>query len=183
MYNYTLSRSSWAYKFVFGKQKEWRLYGHPEPGNDRISLGLFIVLFAVMLFMRPIVFIMMTFIKFGISVISFLMDGSYTRGDFPTELKIVKIKPWPIIFGHRFPPWILLMTGIVGSAFYYFGLWKGAEFMVYCIMIILIFRSITPESKSLTTELSKAIEPKLNEKLRIAYYREPKLFPALHLID
>lgn len=103
MSNYTLSRASWAYKFVFGQQKEWRLYGHPEPHNDKISLVLFIGLFTSMLIMRPIAFVFMTFLEIGIFLISFLVDGSYSRGKFPIELEIVKIEPWPQTFGYRFP--------------------------------------------------------------------------------
>ena len=183
MSKYTLSRSSWVYKFVFGEQKGWRLNGHPEPRNDRISLGLFVGLFAFMLIMRPIAFVMMTFFEFGIFAISFLIDGSYSRGKYPTELEIVKIEPWPKIFGYRFPPWTLLMATIVGSTFYYNGLWEGAEVTFYCVVIVLIFRSITPESRSPSVELAEAIEPVVDEKLRLAYYREPKLFPALHLVD
>ena len=104
MTNYTLSRSSWAYRFIFGEQKEWRLHGHPEPRNDRISLGLFICLFAFMLIMRPVAFVFMTIFEVMLLFISFLVDGSYSRGRFPMEVEIVKVEPWPKIFGYRFPP-------------------------------------------------------------------------------
>lgn len=183
MSDYTLSRSSWAYKFVFGEQKEWRLNGHPEPRNNRISFGLFIGLFMFMLIMRPVAFVMMTFLEVGIFLISFLVDGSYSRGKFPMELEIVKIEPWPKVFGYRFPPWILLMVGIVGSTLFYDGVWEGLEVAFYCVVIVLIFRTITPESKSPSVELAEAIEPVVDKKLRLSYYREPKLFPALHLVD
>lgn len=183
MSNYTLSRSAWAYKFVFGEQKEWRLIGHPEPRNDRISLGLFISLFASMLIMRPIAFIMMTLFDFVIFVISFLVDGSYSRGKFPIELEIIKIEPWPKVLGYRLPPWTLLMASIIGSTFYYDGLWKGAEVAFCCIVIVLVFCFITPESKSPSVELAEAIEPMVNEKIRLAYYRKPKLFPTLYLVN
>ncbi len=180
---YTLSRTSSAYKFVFGQQKEWRTGGLPEPRNNRISLGLFIGLFVFMLIMRPITSFMMTIMEVMIFLIAFLVDGSYCRGESLTELEIVKIEPWPKLFGYRFPPWTLLVVGIIGSTFYYSGTWKGIEAITYCVLAVLTLCFTASEGKSPSMELAEVIAPVIDEKLRLSYYREPKIFPALQLVD
>lgn len=183
MTDLALSRTSPFYKFVFGIHDEWRLDGFKEPRNDRISLGLYIAMFAFMLVMRPIAFVMMTFFEVGILIISFLTDGSYSHGKFPMETKIIPIKPWPTIFGYRFPPWVLLVIAIISYTFYTNGPWEAAEVFVYCLIFVLIFRSIGPDSSSPAVELTEALEPVVDEKIFRAYYRKPKYFPTLHLID
>lgn len=183
MFNYTLSRSSWAYKFVFGNQKEWTINGYPEPFNNHISLGLFVGLFVSMLIIRPTAFITMTLFELGIYVISFLVDGSYSRGKFPTEMKIVKIEPWPKIFRYRFPPWILLIIFIISNTSYHNNLEEVVEVILFSIMILFTFCSITPESNLPSVKLNKAIEPVMNEKVYLAYCRKLRLSPTLHLID
>lgn len=178
-----LSRSSWLYKFVFGEHEGWRLNGHPEPQNDRISLGLFVSLFIIMLIMRPIGFVFMTIMQVLVYLICFFVDGSYARGRFPDRLEIVPIKPWPEVAGYRFPPWTLLVIVFITSAYYQNGIGDAVEVALYCVGIGVLFYFTDRKSKSPAMELAEAIEPVITEKIRLSYYREPKLFPPLHLID
>lgn len=181
MKSYALSRSSWVYRFVFGRYN-WRMDGFPEPQSDKISLGLFGGLFLFMLIMRPIAFFMMTIFEVMLLLISFLIDGSYTRGRFPIELEIVKVEPWPKAYGRRLPPWIIVAVGIVGYQYAYVGMMEALESLIFFGFIALVFFFIKSGDKSPAMKLSEAVEPVVDKKLRLAYYREPKHFPTLHLV-
>lgn len=180
MATYKLSRSSFLYKFVFGQ--EWRMDGFPEPRNDRISLGLFLGLVLFMIFMRPLAFVMMTIMEITAVLVCFLMDGSYCRGRFPTTLEIVEIKSWPKVYGHRLSPWLILAVAVVCYQYFYIGVGEAFEFLIFFVLITLVTRSIKPGDKSPAMELAEAIEPVVDEKLRLSYYRESKLFPTIQLV-
>lgn len=179
MSGYSLSRSSGLYKFVFSQELE----GFPEPRNDRISLGLFIGLFVLMLVIRPILFFFTTLFQALLLLICFLVDGSYTRGKFPTALEIVQIKPWPVLFGYRLPPWLVLAVGIVDYQYFYVGLLEAGEVLMYLIIIVVMFRLTKSQESSPAVDLAEAIGPVVEERLCLSYYREPQLFPALYLVD
>lgn len=179
---YTLSRSSWLYKFVFGKE-EGQIDGLPEPMSNCISLGLFVVLLIFMTFMKFIAYTMLTIMEVVLAVICFLVDGSYMRGGMLTSLKIIKIEPWPVIYGKRLPPWTVLTTLTLSYLFWYVGTAETLEFLVFVVFITLVFRSIKPGDKSPAMELAEKLDPVVDGKLSLAYHRKPVLFPTLYFVD
>lgn len=181
MRNFTLPRSSWAYKFVFGQQFEYRMEGFIEPLNDRISLGLFSGMFLFMIVMRPLGFLLMTFMEVMSLFVSFLIDGSYSRGSFPIHIQFIKIEPWPRLLGRRLSPFIVIAIGTVLYQYLYVEKTQALWFLAGFLFVIYQFKSIKPGDKSLAMELAEKTGPAIDEKIVLSYYKEPKIFPALYL--
>ncbi|MEX0918000.1 MAG: hypothetical protein WDZ93_02500 [Candidatus Paceibacterota bacterium] len=181
MPHYTLSRSSRLYKFVFGAE-EGQLEGFPEPKNDRISLGLFVALLITMVVMRPIVTIMILLMEAMMKLLCFLVDGSYTRGTFMTRMQIIQIKPWPTFGTHRLSPWFVLALIAVGYHCWYGDFESAAALFGFFAVTTFIFGTITPDTRSPAEELAEAIDPVIDRRLHLAYYKQPRIFPELYLV-
>lgn len=182
MKEYSLSRSSKLYKFIFGQHGEWQLEGFPEPQNDRITVGVFVGLFILMALLRPLGFALMLFFEALMRIISFAVDGSYSRGRFPDTIKLVKMEPWPKFFGRRLSPWLVFSVGFAAYQYFTTGLVSAVVCLILFGIMTAIFLSIRPGDASPSMMLVEEIGPKVDEKIHLTYYREPKLFPAIRLI-
>lgn len=178
----SLSRSSGLYRFVFGKE-EGKLEGFPEPRNNSISSGLFAGLFLAMLILRPIAAVMFSLMGAMFMSLAFLIDGSYAKGNILTGVTIIRLEPWPKLYGRRVPPWILFTIMVVLFCYWYSGPEEALKFLAFFVFITLVLRSIKAEEKSPSQEFAEAVGPIMDSKLVLAYYRKPTLFPALRLVD
>ena len=179
--SFTLSRSSRLYKFVFGKS-EWKLEGFPEPRNSRIPLGLFIGLLLAVAVMRPLGYGMFLLMDALLKIVAFLIDGSYASGSVLGELGMKKIEPWPRVRGRRLSPWFLLALIVIAYQYWYVGVKEAGEFLLFFTFITVVFLCIKADEKSPSMQLAEAVGPVMDNKLRLAYYKEPKLLPSLELV-
>lgn len=177
----TLSRSSRLYKFVFGHE-EGKLEGFPEPRNDRISSGLFLVLLLALLIGKPLGTILLLIFDVMLRAVGFLIDGSWVYGSIRHTFQIRKIEPWPRMKGKRLSPFLVLAVAVTGYQYYNSGIKDAGEVLLGCIFMVVVFLNIDPGSKSPAQQLAEAAGPKVDEKIRLSYYREPRWFPVLKLI-
>ena len=182
MPDFTLARSSRLYRFVFGQQ-EGRMDGFPEPRSDRISSGLFVGLLLAAAFLRSFSTCMFFFMEAMIKLISFLVNGSRTQGRFLSGFKITPIEPWPRVFGRRVSLWPLFVAIVVGWRYVQFGVEDAGQFLLFFGFLTAVFWYTGPDSKSGSEIFAEKVGPKMEEKLRSAYYRESKIFPILHLVN
>lgn len=178
----TLSRSSRLYKFVFGHE-DGKLNGFPEPRSNRISLGTFVGLLLASILLRTWVAFFFLMMDVFFRIIGFLVDGSYVRGSVLKEIKIIKIMPWPSVFGRRVAPWFVLMPVVVFCQYWRSGMGDATETALGLGFMTFIFWTIQPGDKSPSMELAEKVGPILDQKLSLSYYREPKLFPTLYLVN
>lgn len=179
----SISRSSELYNFVFGKKGGWFVEGFPEPRSTRISFGLFGGLLAAMIFIRSFAGFVMGLFEILFRVVPFMINGSYLQGNIRTKAQIVKIEPWPTLYGRRFSPWAALGIIAAWCMYQYVGMREAGEFVLFFIFTTIVFHYIDPNDKSPSEKLAEETGPVMEEKLNLAYYREPKFFPALHLVD
>ncbi len=178
----SLSRSSELYRFVFGTKSRWFVHGFPEPRSARISSGLFAGLFASMLFIRSFAAVMLVVFDVMLRLICFLADGSYIRGNIRTDFDIIPLEHWPTLFGRRLSPWIVIAVFVCGEQLYREGVKETLGTLLGFAVVAVLFCSKTDE-KSPSIVLSEAIGPVVDDKLRTSYFSEPKLFPAIALVD
>lgn len=177
----TLSRSSGLYKFVFGKHEK-KLEGFPEPRNDRISFGIFLGLLLAMLILKPLGSCLFLLMDALFRIVGFMIDGSLVRGSLLDNIQITKIEPWPKIMGKRLTPWWVLAILAISYRFWTVGIGEAGEAALFFVFTTIVFLLIKPGDRSPTEELAEALGSKMDEKIRLSYYREPKFFPALHLV-
>ncbi len=177
----TLSRRSRTYKFVFGQQ-EGRIEGFPDPKTNRISLGVFAGMFVFMAIMRPLASVLLLLMDAMLKLIGFLIDGTYVRGNILTGWEKVPIEPWPRVFGRRLSPWIVLGILVVAYQYSYVGTSDALQALAFCIGMV-VMTHVAGQGPSATEVIAEAIGPQLDEKIRLSYYREPRFFPAVHLVD
>lgn len=185
MPTFELSRSSRLYKFVFGPPgKEWGLEGFPEPRNNKVSLGLFIGFLILMIIAKPYGHFMFLMFDALIRILSFLRNGSWARGSILKEAEIFELEPWPRIRGHRISPWPVLVLALVSYRYWEFGARDALEILFYLVLITIMLNVQGRQTGATPVEeLTEQIGPAIDEKIRLAYYRESKVFPTLHLTN
>jgi len=176
-----LSRASWTYRFVFGHEPGY-IDGFKEPLNDVISSGYFVLLFFSMLLLKPLAYGMAAMMKIIGYPVGFLIDGSYMKGDLIAGAEFKKIEPWPCWRGKRISPYpffILLLTVYL----FWIGDVETAVIVLFGGIFVAVVSVYGPKGPTPAMQMAEHYGPKLDEAVFKRYYRKPKWFPPLQLVD
>jgi len=126
---------------------------------------------------------MILFMDALMRIVGFMIDGSHVRGSLLAKCEVIKIEPWPTFYGRRLSPWLVFVAIVVFLRYEYVGVADALEIFGYLTFTTVVFWCINPEEKTPSEELAGVIGPVVDHKLKLAYYRESKIFPVLQLVD
>ena len=136
-----------------------------------------------MIILKPLAYGMISLIEVMLKIVGFLAGGAYMRGSVWTKFEIIEIEPWPTFYGRRFPPFVIFVVAAAGILYQYVGIAEAGLFVAHAVFIALVFYYIDPNEKSAAQHFAETAGPVIDQKLKLAYYREPRFFPAIHLVD